>query len=489
MERLPSQASPNVDIFGGDSYWAYCIFFFLGLGNLFPWNSFITASYYFSDRFCGSDFEDNFENYFTLSFTICQTVGLALTILYCENWAIDTKVMYPLTLYSLVFLITTILVSIYVDATYFFEITIILTCISGVCGSLLSAGIFGMAAYFPAEFTGALMNGQGLAGLTVSLSSLLTSAAGPAIDICDDDANTEDDDGKCEFHVSYSAMVYFGIATLVLALNIVCYIYLKRLKITKHYVDKFDAASDSSFSALDKDKAKRGGGGSIKTQLRSNLLITDVDSGEVPISWDVGGIDISNIDKEQRRKSEIADTNGTVKEILNSIWVPALSVFLSFTVTIGVFPALFVFVESEKQCHDDSSRFYNDLYIPFLFLIFNLFDFIGRVSAEKFKPLLNSKTILPFAFLRFLFIPLFLLCNISNSELPVVMKSDFFPVFIDALFAVTNGYLASCAMMLGPTLVSPKDSGVAGTVMIFCLTLGLLGGGCLSFLVVFISQG
>ena len=135
--------------------------------------------------------------------------------------------------------------------------------------------------------------------------------------------------------------------------------------ITKHYVDKFDAASDSSFSALDKDKAKRGGGGSIKTQLRSNLLITDVDSGEVPTSWDVGGIDISNIDKEQRRKSEIKDTNGTVKEILNSIWVPALSVFLSFTVTIGVFPALFVFVESEKQCHDDSSRFYNDLYIPF----------------------------------------------------------------------------------------------------------------------------
>ena len=79
--------------------------------------------------------------------------------------------MYPLTLYSLVFLITTILVSIYVDATYFFEITIILTRISGVCGSLLSV-IFGMAAYFSVELIGALMNGQGLAGLTVSLSSL-----------------------------------------------------------------------------------------------------------------------------------------------------------------------------------------------------------------------------------------------------------------------------------------------------------------------------
>ena len=52
------------------------------------------------------------------------------------------------------------------------------------------------------------------------------------------------------------------------------------------------------------------------------------------------------------------------------------------------------------------------------------------------------------------------------------MKSDFFPVFIDALFAVTNGYLASCAMMLGPTLVSPKDSRVAGTVSDLLLDFG-----------------
>ena len=486
----PSQASPNAELFGRSSLWAYCIFFFLGLGNLFPWNSFITASYYFSDRFCGSAFEGSFENYFTVSFTVCQTLGLALTILFCENWAIDTKVMYPLTLYSLVFLATTMMVGIYIEATYFFEITIILTCISGLCGSLLSAGIFGMAAYFPGEFTGALMNGQGLAGLTVSLSSLLTSAAGDEVDICDDDnANMENDDNSCKFHVSYSAMVYFGIATVVLALNIVSYIYLKKLKITKHYVDKFDNASDSSFAALEIDKSKKRGGGSLKNQLRSNLLITDIDGVAIPNS-NVGDFDSFNsFDKEQMRKSEIMDTDGTVMAILKSIWIPALSVFLAFMVTIGVFPSLFVLIESEKQCDDDTSRFYNDLFIPFLFLIFNIFDFIGRVCAEKFKSLLNSKSILPFACLRFLFIPLFLLCNLSNNGLPVAFKSDFFPIFIDALFALTNGYLASSAMMLGPQLVSAKDSGVAGTIMIFCLTLGLFAGGCLSFLVVYISQG
>ena len=56
-------------------------------------------------------------------------------------------------------------------------------------------------------------------------------------------------------------------------------------------------------------------------------------------------------------------------------------------------------------------------------------------------------------------------------------------------FAFSNGYLASAAMMLGPTLVSPKDQSTAGTIMIFALTIGLFAGGALSFLCVYISQG
>ena len=99
---------------------AYRIFFFLGLGNLFPWNTFITASYYFAARFCGTNFEETFENYFTLSFTIAQTVGLALTIRYCEKWSLQRKVIYPLGVYSLIFLMTTVLVVILgIDPTRF----------------------------------------------------------------------------------------------------------------------------------------------------------------------------------------------------------------------------------------------------------------------------------------------------------------------------------------------------------------------------------
>lgn len=145
-------------------------FFQISTGNLFPWNTFITASYYFRDRFCGTQFEDSFENYFTLSFTLAQTIGksahvrdprrkaydsilslsllvsgLALTIKYCEKWSLERKVVYPLIIYSIVFVITTALVVSFMDRARFFRLTLACTWISGMCGSLLSAGLFGLA--------------------------------------------------------------------------------------------------------------------------------------------------------------------------------------------------------------------------------------------------------------------------------------------------------------------------------------------------------
>ena len=162
---------------------------------------------------------------------------------------------------------------------------------------------------------------------------------------------------------------------------------------------------------------------------------------------------------------------------------------MAFLVTIGIYPSVFVLVESQYKCEDGSSRLFNDLFLPFLFLVYNTFDFAGRVSAEKFKPLLNAYNILPFALMRIFFIPLVLTCNIPDSQFPTKLPYDAAFFVIVVFFAFSNGYLASSAMMLGPALVSPKDQSLAGTIMIFALTVGLFAGGALSFLCLFISMG
>jgi len=447
--------------YNGSETLAYWIFFWLGLGNLFPWNTFITASYYFAARFCGTAFDESFENYFSVSFTLAQTIGLALTIRYCDGWSFSKKVVYPLGVYSVIFLITTIMVAILsLDPSLFFVLTIMSTTLSGLCGSLMSAGLFSLAAYFPQHFTGALMNGQGLAGLAVSLSSLITSAAGARTDLCADDG--ANDDVSCDLDVSYSALAYFAIATFVLISCIGCFIVLMRLPITKYYLHM---APNAPIESMGETKEK-------SDTLTTALLISNSDS----MDYSVGKI------------SDAPETDGSISEIFKVIRVPALAVFFTFTVTIGVFPSIVVLLESEKQC-ESSERFYNDLFLPFLFLLYNMFDFIGRVLAEKTRPLLNKRNILTFALCRLVFIPLLLLCNVSGSQLPILFKNDAFPILILIAFALSNGYTSSCAMMLGPTMVTSKDAGVAATIMIFSLTLGLLAGGSISFLVLYISQG
>jgi len=44
-----------------------------------------------------------------------------------------------------------------------------------------------LTAMLPSLYTGSLMNGQALAGLAVSLASILTSLSEPPIDTCSDD--------------------------------------------------------------------------------------------------------------------------------------------------------------------------------------------------------------------------------------------------------------------------------------------------------------
>ena len=177
-----------------------------------------------------------------------------------------------------------------------------------------------------------------------------------------------------------------------------------------------------------------------------------------------------------------------IGDVYRQVLIPSLSVWATFAVTIGLFPALTVFIESTEKCKSDN-RFYNDLFIPILFLLFNIFDLCGRIAAGSTTPIFNKDNVWMGAAVRLVFFPLFMLCNVSDSKLPVVFNHDAFPIIFMILMAFSNGYIASNCMMMGASAVDSKDSSLAGTIMIFSLTAGLLTGACLSFLTVFINEG
>lgn len=73
--------------------------------------------------------------------------------------------------------------------------------------------------------------------------------------------------------------------------------------------------------------------------------------------------------------------------------------------------------------------------------------------------------------LRIVFIPLFILC-----ATPRVFTMDAWPYVFMALFALSNGYLASLAMMYAPTLVADFEQESTGYIMSLCLNSGILLG-------------
>lgn len=179
-------------------------------------------------RFCGTDFETNFENFFSVSFMLAQSLGLSFAIMYGSKIPLVRQIYVPLSVYAAVFLITTFLVVIKMDATLLFGITLISTFACGLCGSVLSGGLFGYAAVFPPKYTGALMSGQGLGGLTVALASFCTIWATKRVDYCSDD-----DSGDCEFTDDWSAFTFFMLATVILISCIAAFWVLEALPFSK----------------------------------------------------------------------------------------------------------------------------------------------------------------------------------------------------------------------------------------------------------------
>lgn len=177
-----------------------------------------------------------------------------------------------------------------------------------------------------------------------------------------------------------------------------------------------------------------------------------------------------------------------LKSLLYTVGGPAFTVMFVFTVTLSVFPSIVEHFYSYREC--SGSRFYDDLFVPFLFLLFNLTDFIGRIVAGfGVVGFLTPKNIWIPAVVRLVFIPLFLLSHVRGSRLTTIFVSDAFTTIWVVLLGLSNGYLGSLSMMMAPGMVKPDDSALVGTIMIFCLCFGLLLGSLFSFPLVLISLG
>ncbi|KCV68943.1 hypothetical protein H696_04362 [Fonticula alba] len=419
----------------------YGIFLLLGIGMLFPWNVFVNATSFYGLRFAGSPFSDNFVNFFSITYNLSNMILIVVVALLVSRLTPRGSVFGALMAMAGAFVVQTALVYVEMDPTLFFVITLLLVVVCGGSGAFFQSGIFAITASFPGKYTSAIMIGQGVAGIVVSISQLLTQL------ISDPNAGSADD-GSAEL----SALLYFLVAVFLLIACIFSFATLPRMALFTYFTEKAARLTGTgSDVAPDSDTAP--------------LIPTDpVDEDGLALPAQPAGY----------------------MAIFREIWFMPVGVFFTFFLTLSLFP---MFIAATAPSTESDSRLFNDLFVSFGFLVFNIGDITGRFLPTLYVA--PAKSLLPMSLLRLVFIPLFLFCNVVlydptgqpiESPVPVIFANDWVFWGILLVFAISNGYVANVQMMLGAQQVSDmRNLPKASNLMVSALVAGLLFGSMASF--------
>ncbi|XP_071058225.1 equilibrative nucleoside transporter 1-like isoform X2 [Pseudochaenichthys georgianus] len=323
MRRMAAR-SPKDKYFG-----VWLIFFMLGLGTLLPWNFYMNATVYFTSRLKDSPLEESSANQteapgersaleasFNNVMTLCAMLPLllctCLTSLLHRLVSQRLRVLGSLLVIMFVFIATAVFVRVPLEPLAFFCVTMAKIVTINSFGAVLQGSLFGMAGLLPASYTTPVMSGQGLAGSFAAFAMICAIASGS--DLPD------------------AAFGYFITACVVIFLSILCYILLPKLEFFQFYQEKNRKPSPEN----------------------SVILMNPEGDGE---SADRSG-----------------QQDVSIVKIFKKIWLLALSVCFTFTVTIGTFPAITADTKS-TLARGSWERYF----IPVsCFLLFNLSDWAGR---------------------------------------------------------------------------------------------------------------
>lgn len=437
----------------------YWVMVLIGAGQLYPYQTLITAADYFDTVFPGKK------------------------VTYYNT----TILMYPSTMFSLIFIkyghklpfsiriiVSFIIMGAGLSAIPFLStlsgsigLTSVLLTV-GVTGTLMcmnQSGVYGFAGLLPEIYTQGVMTGQAVAGVTVSLTRILTKYFYPSTD------EGIQDGGK----------LFFVVGTIWLLMCAVGFGVATRGSFTKHYVKKYHASrqalldsQNNLFATAESSSPAPVLGNSpanfsFRKYLKKNFG-RDAPAGifskpSTPRLWGSGGTPRPiNLPKRKRPRTSYRKINGKIYKL-------GLSGVMVFLATFLPFPGLVVTLESEYKILG------NGWFAIVLITEFTVFDTIGRYAAGYTKLGLTKEGLWLPILVRFLLYPIFLLyyMRVYHNEIVIFVAN--------AVLALTNGFLFTIAMMLAPGQLLTHEKEVGGAIMSFYAQFGILSG-CASALVV-----
>eukprot|EP01125_Pyxidicula_operculata_P020598 TRINITY_DN7644_c0_g1_i1.p1 TRINITY_DN7644_c0_g1~~TRINITY_DN7644_c0_g1_i1.p1 ORF type:complete len:422 (+),score=30.47 TRINITY_DN7644_c0_g1_i1:29-1294(+) len=331
-----------------NSIWLLCVL--LGVGQLFPWNAYITAYDYYVYLFA------TFPTMFVLPIINSWAQGLVMFTLPAYERKITRtirlRVIY--TCYFVRFLCLIIVPTVNLtDWSWDIRLGIVLLTsgITGLSTALLIALSFSLVGNLPPIYRGALMAGHGVAGVGISVLKLCLNF-------------WWFNNSISSSSVISSGIIYFGLASIVM---IYCSIATYALTHSDFYL--FYETHDISMNDDEKD---------VSSNENQSLIISEEYSQQV-----------------------------TCCGVWKKIFPDALNVFITLLITLSLFPGY----TTRMRNYDETLS--NENFGVILLNLFQFFDFIGRIS-HRFVLYPKKKYLWIPVWSRLIFYPLVMLSVYSD---------------------------------------------------------------------------
>ena len=316
--------------------------------------------------------------------------------------------------------------------------TTTLILIMGMINALAQSGFLALSSYFPLDKIVFYSTGQGISGIIMALLQLVVLFF----------INT----GDVEEDSKIGALVFFGIAVIILIIVLCALFYIFNSDYGKDYLPSSTYRKNES-----------------KERNDSQIDNPNIDENQ--------SMKINNLEKEKLRISskdeeQLKNKKNWIFELFKSLKDVIFFIWFNFFITFSVYPSNYI-----GQNLFDTGKYKTNIII----LIFCFFNTLGRYIMKFFNPnkSLGYKIILSRTVLVFLLI--------FNHYLNIIVGvstniTSCFLVLNLVLLSGSNGFDSSLCFGLGPTLVSGEYKGKAGNAVSLFQVIGGVCGSSFAFI-------
>ena len=422
----------------------YFTFTIIGIALLWPWNCFLSASAFYSERF---EHSPQLVKIYSSTMMSVSTITSALYNYYLSqvqvgvNYKHRVNVGFSMTIGVFIIMAFSCVLNFFIsmDDYVFFTGLMIMVFISAAATCLAQNGTMAIVNVMGDIYANGVMVGQAIAGVLPSIALIVSILIV---------GNKKSDADKKNQYVdkNYGVFIYYITASLISVLSI------SLLYLTNHH------KVENTYKTL-------------------NHMVEE----QQPLT---------SSDEDEEEDPEISQKTYVPFVVLwSKLKFIVLTIFLTFGITL-IFP---VFASTVGSVHTESDHILlqRKIFIPFVYLVWNLGDLLGRVCCGRPRLgvlIKNPKVLLIYSIARIVFIPLFLTCNVnstSTAKSSAIINSDTWYLLLQFLFGLSNGQLCtSCFMIVGNNCDTDDEKEAAGGFTAVFLSVGLAFGSVFSYLLV-----